>query len=75
MAYIDEASINAQDIIALASKPEFLFLAKRVLWMEFEKHKNDSWKGKIFGTIPYSIKIAKIEPALEKFLGPNPFHA
>lgn len=75
MAFIDEAEIDAQDILALSSKPEFLFLAKRVLWKEFEKHKNESHKGKLVGIIPYSIKIAKAEPYLEKFLGANPFHA
>lgn len=73
MAYIDDSFINPEEISTLITKENFLSLAKRVLWEQFQLHKNESYKGKIFGSIPYSIKIAKAEPLLEKFLGPNPY--
>ncbi len=72
MAYIDDAEIDNDVVLAMDSRTNFIAAAKVVIWREFEKHKHESYKGNVFG-IPYSIKIAKAEPLLEKFLGRNPF--
>lgn len=74
MAYIDEIAISEIEVqLAGESKDAFTGLAKRLLWELFEKHKHESYKGKLWGMFPYSIKVAKIEPIFERFLGPNPY--
>lgn len=73
MAYIDEElDVSDNQIVALNTKEDLVAILKREVWKLFEAHKNESYKGKKWG-IPYSIKVAKIEPILVKFLGANPY--
>ena len=74
MAYIDEeTSIDDSEVIAMSTREDILAWAKVAVWGLFERHKNESYKGKLWGMIPYSVKVEKIEPILTRFLGPNPY--
>lgn len=74
MAYIDDLYISEVDVkLAGESKDAVLTIAKTLLWQLFEKFKHESYKGKLWGVIPYSIKVEKIEPILTKWLGKNPY--
>lgn len=74
MAYIDDIPISSVDVqLASESETALKAFAIRVIWQLYEKHKHESYKGVLWGVIPYSIKVAKIEPILIKWLGPNPY--
>ena len=77
MAYIDDEvavpNITADGNVVFETEQLVLAFAKRAIWQLFTSHKNESYKGKLWGVIPYSIKVEKIEPILTRFLGPNPY--
>lgn len=73
MAYIDEEATT--ESLVFESTTALFDYVKKTIWQLYETHKYESHKGKLWGIVPYSIKVEKVQPILEKFLGKNPYES
>lgn len=67
------SATGASDITARFGVDEVVgkMITAMIVWRLFHAHKDRSYKFKI-GPIPVSIKLARLQPFVEQYFGPDP---